>query len=90
MSNANARRFDPDPPAVKVRGVAQVTIKFADYIVPFQPNLSATTASARVAAWLSRYPMARMIERYLEGGHLAILIEIDEPCPDDFKTTAPI
>jgi hypothetical protein len=88
--NANARRFDPDPPRSQLRGVAQVTIKFIDYIIPFSPNETVMVATARVSAWLNRYPLARTIERYLEGGHLAVCIEIDESCPDEWKTTAPI
>ncbi len=74
----------PDGEPIRGTGVAEIFVRFRDWQIYYQPCKTGMVATARVAAWLSRYPLAKVRETSKQL--LIILIDIDEICPDEFKT----
>lgn len=73
----------PEGRPIPGAGVAEIYVRFRDWQIYYQPCKTGMVATARIAAWLSRYPLARV--RETNGHVLLILIEIDEVCPDELK-----
>lgn len=82
FSGSNDRIPDGEP--IRGAGVAEIFVRFRDWQIYYQPCKTGMVATARIASWLSRYPLAKVRETSKQM--LIILIEIDEICPDEFKT----
>lgn len=78
----------PDGTPIRGAGVAEIYVRFRDWQIYYQPCKTGMVATARVASWLARYPLASV--RETSGQVLIVLIEIDEDCPDQFKTMEPV
>jgi hypothetical protein len=78
----------PDGQPIKGSGVAEIFVRFRDWQIYYQPCKTGMVATARVASWLARYPLAAV--RETSGQVLIVLIDIDDVCPDEFKTMEPI
>lgn len=74
----------PDGEPIRGTGVAEIFVRFRDWQIYYQPCKTGMVATARIASWLSRYPLANVRETSKQM--LIILIDIDEICPDEFKT----
>ncbi len=70
--------------------MTEIFIKFDDYIITYPPCETGTVAYARVTAWLTRYPHAKVIEKFgrSERGAISyaqIKILVDEKVPPELR-----
>lgn len=63
--------------------MTEIVVKFTDYVIPYPACGTGTVAYARVAAWLMRYPNAKVIEKM--GKTMMIVIEPGCACPKEFR-----
>ena len=63
--------------------MTEIFVKFTDYTITYPACETGTVAYARCAAWLMRYPHARVTEKL--GKVATILIEPRCPVPDDLR-----
>ena len=89
-SNNSSRAFSgsedriPDGRPIRGTGIAEIFVRFRDWQIYYQPCKTGMVATARIASWLSRYPLAHVRETSTQL--LIIVIDIDENCPEEFKT----
>ena len=63
--------------------MTEIFVQFHNYLITYPVCQTGTVAYARVAAWLTRYPNARVEEKL--GRVASIRIVIDAPVPDDLR-----
>jgi hypothetical protein len=63
--------------------MTEVIVKFTDYLIPFSEIQTGTVSYARVASWLTRYPLARITEKL--GKMTTIVIDTGVPCPPELR-----
>jgi hypothetical protein len=67
--------------------MTEIFVQFKNYLIAYPVAKTGTVAYARVTAWITRYPNAK-VEEITTGPVWAIKITINENVPDDLRSSS--